>query len=109
MSMDNLREILKKAEIKRVGERLTKKELCNIYKFNYNFYMNCVIGRNFPSVKMAESLEVYLETPTPTIYNMVFASRDKEESFHKGLNLTDEESESLLSELASKDVYHEPR
>ena len=31
MSMDNLREIIKKAEIKRVGERLTKKELCNIY------------------------------------------------------------------------------
>ena len=107
--MEHLKEVLRKAEIKRVGERLTKKELCNIYKFNYNFYMNCVIGRNLPSVKMVEHLQEYLETPTPTIYNMVFASRDQETSFHKGLNLTDEESESLLAELASKNIYQEPR
>ena len=44
-----LREILRKAEIKRVAERISKKELCDAYGINYNFYMNCISDRNAPS------------------------------------------------------------
>lgn len=106
---EQLKEVLKKAEIKRVSERLTKKELCNIYEFNYNFYMNCVSGRNFPSKKMADSLEEYLETPTADVYNMVFASRDKEKDFHDALHIEEAEVNSLIKHLTQEDIFREPQ
>ena len=104
-----LKEILKKAEIKRVGERLTKKELCNIYGFNYQFYMNAVSDRNVPSHKMAKSLSDYLETPTDTVYRKVFASRKKEDEFHKELKIDKYEAEIFIEMLEGDEIFREPR
>lgn len=81
------RLIVKKAEIKRVGEKLTKKEICNIYGFNYTFYMNIVGGRNLPSQKMVKLLQEYLDTPTEEVYKMVFKSRNTETSFNNTLEI----------------------
>jgi hypothetical protein len=99
-----LRKILKKAEIKRVCEKLTKKELCNIYGFNYNFYMNCLSGRNFPSKKMTDSLLEYLETPTSQVYKRVFASREIEQKFHEKLEIDESELSKMIETLKSKDM-----
>lgn len=81
------RLILEKAEIKRVGEKLTKKEICNIYGFNYTFYMNIIGGRNLPSQKMVKLLQKYLDTPTEEVYKMVFKSRYAETSFNNTLEI----------------------
>ncbi len=108
MDIEALKEILRKAEIKRVGERLSKKEICNIYKFNYNFYMNCVSTRNTPSQNMGESLSEYLKTPTDKVYKMVFASRDKEDKYHENLSISEEEALALLDKLAKDKLYEEP-
>lgn len=109
MDTEELVEILKKAEIKRVKERLTKKEICNIFGFNYNFYMNCVSDRNKPSKKMGEQLSEYLETPTIEVYKMVFASREPETEFHKNLHITDEEVDALVKELTNSKKLTEPQ
>lgn len=106
---EQFREILKKAEIKRVGERLTKKEICTIYGLNYNFYMNCVSGRNLPSKKMAEQLDEYLGTPTSDIYELVFAFREKETDFHQRLNISDTEAKAFLKELRLDKIFREPK
>lgn len=105
---EELVKVLRNAEIKRVGERLTKKELCNIYGFNYNFYMNCVSRRNYPSQKMVEDLSVYLETPTDKVHKMVFASREKEDGFHKNLAISDAEAKELTEKLKNSDILTEP-
>lgn len=85
---EHLREILKKAEIKRVGEKITKKELCNIFGLNYNFYMNCVSGvASYPSQTMADELFKYMQMPTQEVYSRVFAQRSAETDFHKGLKM----------------------
>jgi DNA-binding XRE family transcriptional regulator len=106
---NELTETLRKAEMKRVGERLTKKELCNIYGFNYNFYMNCVSNRNQPSKQMADSLHDYLNTPTEDVFRLVFASRNKESDFHEKLNIEQDEANEFLEKLTNNDVFKEPR
>jgi hypothetical protein len=103
------KETLRKAEIKRVAERLTKKELCTIYDFNYNFYMNCVSGRNLPSKKMADSLKEYLETQTKDVSQKVFANRTSETDYHDALDIRDSEVSELLTNLGDQDVYKEPK
>lgn len=105
---DNLREILKHSEIKRISERLTKKELCNIYLLNYNFYMNCLSGRNVPSKKMDVAMREYLETPTAEIYEMVFAFREKETEYHPNLAISEEEADKYAQELKNSKVLTEP-
>lgn len=105
---NELRKLLRKAEIKRVGERLTKKELCNIYGFNYNFYMNCVSNRNQISEKMAEQLTGYLITPTEKVHVMVFASREKEVEYHEMLEIEEKEANQLLEKLAKDNIFKEP-
>jgi hypothetical protein len=104
--MSEPRVILKKAEIKRVGERITKKELCNVYEFNYNYYMNCIAGRNAPSKKMIDSLTEYLNVPTQTVYAKVFLSREAEESFHDLLKIDSDELKSEIKDLKSKDMFN---
>lgn len=103
------RELLKKAEMKRVGEKLTKKELCNIYGFNYNFYMNCISGRNFPSQQMQDSLTEYLVTPTDKVYQMVFATREGEDKFHDKLEIEMEQANKFLEELRKSNIFREPQ
>lgn len=102
------RKVLFKAEIKRVGERLMKKELCAIYGFNYNYYMNCISDRNQPSEKMVEKLTEYLNTPTNEIYHKVFAKRERETEFHEEIKVSDDEVNSLLTQLSDKGVFKEP-
>lgn len=103
------RELLKKVEIKRVAERLTKKELCILYKWNYNFYMNCISDRNPPSKVMIEHFGQYLNTETLDIYRMVFASREEEAEYHELLDISDEESDALIELLKEKDILTEPQ
>ncbi|MDY7043671.1 hypothetical protein RVS70_05570 [Virgibacillus sp. M23] len=107
--MSDTRDILRKAEVKRVFERLTKMELCTIYGFNYNYYSNCVSGRNSPSKKMADILKEYLDTPTREIYNMVFSSRDVDNNiFHEALELGGQEVFDIVKSLRSNEIIHVP-
>lgn len=116
-------DILKKAEIKRTAENLTKMELCSIFNINYNFYMNCIAKRNYPSQIMIDSLRLYLETSSSKVYEMVFAHRatdeyirkkDKnkyvlrdgewKEEFHEALEMTDDEYAEYSNALVKKGI-----
>lgn len=103
------RNLVKKAEIKRVAEKLTKKELCTIYDINYSFYMNCVSARNIPSVKMVKSLEEYLETESTDIYLKLIANRPTEESYHEKLFISVDEEKSYLNQLREYGILKEPK
>ena len=106
-----LRDILTKAEIKRYKEKLTKKELCVMLGFNYNFYMNVLSHRNDPSAKMCNSLIEYLQTPTDTVYRSVFATRVEktiEEDFHRVSAPSEEVVESYATELKNTGYLQEP-
>jgi len=123
-----LRDIIKKAEIKRSVENLTKKELCSIYNINYNFYMNCISERNYPSKIMFDSLNSYLETKTAEVYEKVFAYRSTEEfirnknklkftfrngqwkeEFHEKLNIADEDYNNYINVLKKNNVIEESK
>jgi hypothetical protein len=123
----DLRDILKKAEIKRVAENLTKKELCSVFGINYNFYMNCVSKRNYPSQIMIDALREYLEMPTAKVYEKVFAHRgtdefirnknkDKfvkrngswKEEFHQALEIDDAEYDAFVHKLENRNILKEP-
>lgn len=106
MTKDDFKAELHRAEIKRIGERLTKKELCNIYGFNYQFYMNAVSGRNTPSKKMADELEKYLDTPTDEVYKLVFQKRSVEDSFHLGLEIDESLFDNTINQLKETDSIH---
>lgn len=97
---------LNRAEIKRIGEKLTKKELCNIYGFNYQFYMNAVSGRNTPSKKMADELESYLNSSSTEVYKMVFESREAETSFHQELPIEETLFDNMVIRLKDTDSIH---
>lgn len=116
-------DILKKAEIKRTAENLTKMELCSIFNINYNFYMNCIAKRNYPSQIMIDALRLYLETKSSKVYEMVFAHRgtdefirkkDKnkyvlrdgewKEEFHEALEMSDSEYDDYLSALSKEGI-----
>jgi hypothetical protein len=119
---EDLKKLLRKAEIKRVGENLSKKELCDIFGFNYNFYMNCISNRNLPSAGMADALRYYLEIPTSTVYEMVFAHRSSndfkgktvkrrengKEEFHELLGIEDDDYKEFISQLEKNGIFKEP-
>lgn len=119
---DDLRSLLRKAEIKRVAENVTKKEICDIFQFNYNFYMNCISDRNVPSAKMEEALRFYLKLPTEKVYEMVFAHRSSDryrgktvkrdengkEEFHEELDIDCDEYKEVFEELEKNGVLKEP-
>ena len=101
------KEIIKKAEIKRTIERVKKKELCEIYGLNYQFYMNTIGGRNLPSKKMVELLEEYIRTPSEKVREMIFLSRTPEEDYHKALDISDDEVDRFLSILREESIINE--
>jgi hypothetical protein len=116
------KELIKKAEIKRIGEQLTKRELCRLLDISYNFYWNCISGSNNPSQKMSDALESYIQMPTHSVYETIFAKRSKEtkrgavktdehgkEMFHESLNVTKKDVKTFLDDLASKNIYKEPK
>jgi hypothetical protein len=85
---EELKEIVRKAEVKRIAERVTKKELCKICGISYTFYVNCISTNNKPSLQMGQELENYLKMPVAEVYDRVFKTREIEEKFHKALNVT---------------------
>lgn len=106
MNEDNsaMRNILLKAEMKRISEKLMKKELCAIYEFNYNYYMNCISNRNQPSQKMADKLVEYLQTPTKQVHEKVFATREAETEFHDKIEISGQYVIDSIKELKSNNM-----
>lgn len=113
--------LLKKAEAKRVGENLTKRELTNTFSIHYNYYWNCINGKNTPSDSLISSLEAYLNTPTLRVYEMIFALRREEEGNKKidwdetgreipnhKLGFKIGEVDEILSVLEKNGIYKEP-
>jgi len=114
--------LLKKAEAKRVGENLTKRELTNTFNIHYNYYWNCVNDKNTPSDSLIASLEAYLRTPTARVYEMIFALRREEEGNKKiewdyqgrevpseKLGFTEGEVDDILIQLKEDGIYKEPQ
>lgn len=116
--------VLRKAEIKRVSEKVNKKELCSAYGINYNYYMNCLSGRSNPSDRVDDSLNIYLEEDTNVVYRRIFAKRELDTKFHEELavthldvinminilkesgnhNLSDSEVNQLLNTVSENDI-----
>ncbi|QRV11461.1 hypothetical protein JR311_19830 (plasmid) [Bacillus velezensis] len=72
--------VLQRAEVKRIYEGLTKRELCTILDVNYCYYVNTVGGRNLQGKKLEEKLREYLTMPSNEVYNMIFESREGDDS-----------------------------
>jgi hypothetical protein len=107
---EELRQIIRKSEVKRIAERITKKELCKICGISYTYYVNCISTNNKPSLQMGESLETYLDMPVTEVYSRVFKSREAEEKFHEALNITEEymnEQFDNLKEIGSYNLTEE--
>lgn len=115
------KELVKKSEIKRIGENLTKRELTSIIGVHYNFYWNCVAGRNEVSENLAKALESYLNTPTSKVYETIFAMRvigeknkkvkrndSGKEEYHESLEIDKAYEEKVLLEMKEKNVFKEP-
>ncbi|MEH7210073.1 hypothetical protein V7094_28360 [Priestia megaterium] len=113
--------LLKKAEAKRVGENLTKRELTNTFNIHYNYYWNCINDKNTPSESLIASLEAYLRTPTLEVYETIFALRREEEGNKKiewdtngrevpssKLGYEEGEVDEILAVLERDGVYKEP-
>lgn len=96
---DETKELIRKVEVKRAGERITKKELCNIYGLHYNFYMNCLNGSNAPSAKMIDAFRQYVYTSKAEVYKLLFDSRKEEDKFHPSLKLTKKDVKKIKDEL----------
>lgn len=116
--------VLRKAEIKRVSEKVNKKELCSAYGINYNYYMNCLSGRSNPSDRVDDSLNIYLEEDTNVVYRRIFEKRELDTKFHEELavthldvinminilkesgnhNLSDSEVNQLLNTVSENDI-----
>lgn len=118
------KELVRKSEIKRIGEHLTKSELTSILGVHYNFYWNCVTDRNEPSESLAKSLEVYLKTPTEKVYETIFARRPQEEKdkkkrirrdengkeiYHESLNIDEDYEEKVIEEFTNNKVFKAPQ
>ncbi|MED3976056.1 hypothetical protein P4639_21920 [Priestia megaterium] len=101
-----MREILLKAEVKRLSERISKAEICSIYGFNYNFYLNCCSGRNAPSRVMGDALSEYLETETSEVYRKIFEKREIENTLHKKTKLTPRELVDKFKEYKEQGFFH---
>lgn len=126
LEQDRLRDIVRKSEIKRIAENLSKKELCNTFSINYNFYNNCVTMRDLPSPQMAQILNEYLKTPTSTVYKKVFAYRstdafvgnrsiakfvkrgsDWKETFHRSTGIDENDYYEFVKEMKDNHIYED--
>ncbi|MCY7947034.1 hypothetical protein P8891_05835 [Bacillus atrophaeus] len=76
----DLKVVLQRAEVKRIYERITKKELCTILDVNYSYYVNTVGGRNLQGKNLEKTLRDYLAMTSNEVYNMVFKSREGDSS-----------------------------
>lgn len=114
--------LIKKCEVKRINENVTKRELTDLIDIHYMFYYNCVVGSNNPSPNMVEAINTYLNTPTKKVYETLFARRASnlrgnnkkrdehgKELFHEKLLFHDGEVELILAELTAKKKYTEPK
>lgn len=119
---DYLQALIQKSEAKRVGENLTKRELTSIFNMHYNFYWNCVSKRDVPSEKLVASIEAYINTPTPKVYEMVFALRRRVEGSKRTtwdengrevpnelLGLSSDDIDAYLKDLEADGIYKEPK
>lgn len=117
-----LYELVKKCEVKRIYESLTKRELTDLIEVHYVYYYNCVTGSNNPSPKMIEAIKTYLNTPTINVYESIFARRrtnppknNKErdengrEPFHHKLKFHDGEVDLVLKQMKDKGNLIEPK
>ncbi|WP_218923158.1 hypothetical protein [Bacillus thuringiensis] len=121
---EDFKQIVKNTEIKRIAENLSKKELCNVFKINYNYYNNCATMRDSPSPQMVQVLNEYLETPTTTVYKMVFAYRSSDtfvggrnsdkfiqrdgkwkEKFHRATGIEEGQYEEYVREMRENGIF----
>lgn len=115
-------DLLRKAEAKRVGENLTKREMTTAFNMHYTYYWNCLNGKNDPSESLITSLEEYVNTPTDKVYERVFAMRRKEEGSRRitwdeegrevpteKLGLTKQDIDNILKDLEKDGLYKEPK
>lgn len=114
--------LLKKCEIKRIGENLTKREVTDVMDVHYNFYWNCINGKNELSPNLASAIEGYLKMPTSKVYETIFALRVKSQKNGKvqrdetgkevpeeRLNITKVEAKNYLSQLEQDSIFNEPK
>lgn len=100
------KEVLQKAEVKRVAEKVTKKELSQILELSYTFYMNCMGKTNRPSERMVEALQEYLKMPTSEVYELVFKNRKADKKFHEGLDMEREFVANYFDELKEQGTFN---
>ncbi len=98
-------EVMKIAEVKRINEKLTKRELASLCAVNYNYYINCTTGLNPPSAKMIESLDRYVRTRTEDVYKKVFNIRKSEGRPHESLNIDPDEYDEITERLSKNGVF----
>lgn len=98
-------EVMKVAEVKRINEKLTKRELANLCDVNYNYYINCTTGLNPPSAKMIESLSKYVKTNTVDVYKKVFSLRKSEGKPHESLKIDPIEYDKIMDSLSESGVF----
>jgi hypothetical protein len=109
MKTNEVRDILMRAEIKRMAERLQKKELCLILDINYAFYLNSISGNNTPSKKMGEKLSRYLEMSTREAREAVFAVREPETVFHAGSQVKVKQVEETIEKIEKEGELKVPK
>lgn len=106
--MTDERILIKKAEIKRAIEKLTKKELCKALGISYTFYLNSINENNKPSKKMIKRIKDYIDKPTDEVYRKVFMNRKTElTSFHESLEIQKKDILNSGEELMDKKVINE--
>lgn len=115
-------ELLKKCEMKRIGENLTKREVTDVMNVHYNFYWNCINGKNELSPNLASAIEAYLQMPTSKVYETIFALRPLAQKSKKvqrdesgkeipeeRLGIKAKDSRDYLYKLESEGVFQEPK
>lgn len=107
--------IFRQAEIKRVCENITKKELTTMLSINNTYYSNCVSGINTPSELLIRKLMDYIEMDTTEVYKRIFEMRQNpvlnqrkvfidddgnaKEEFNSKLNISQEEFKRFRDKL----------
>lgn len=71
---DYKRKVMKKAEVKRVAENITKRELSDMLNINNSYYGSC-LGNNVPSDMLIDVLEGYINMETSEVYKKIFEGR----------------------------------
>lgn len=115
-------QLLRKCEMKRIGENLTKRELTDVMDVHYNFYWNCINGKNDVSPNLASAIEGYLKMPTSKVYETIFALRPTAQKSKKvkrdengkeipeeRLNITEQEAKEYLDQLEQESIFNEPK